>query len=424
MSLLAGHDTKPAFFVVLPTPRDFSALEFFSDLELHFHTDPGFSYPEPCPNFDLSSYLEGCRAFLKDNAHIRHILYSHDLAGLLAGILCDKFDLRGPSFESMFLCSHKYYSRQRQKEAIWNVGIDLEDASSYALVDRFPCYLKPASLVLTLFQKQIKDKEDLIYTLEQLRSELPKWSANYQEIFKSFVSHQDYPLAHKQCVVVEELVTDASQHCVEAWSDADGTPHLWAITDANYSSDGNMAIDNYSTPSSLPSKMQATIVQEAFDLARAHQLRSSFWNVELWVKGGKTIITEINGRSASVWENLYQRVYGCSLYRAMTQLAMGKEITNEQRPKTCSDSISTVGAQFHVVSYDVGRGKDFFNFKEAKKINKEIPLEVFITPGTEIRQTRSSGYWLARFECFADSYHSIQKEANAIRKALTSKTYP
>ena len=170
--------------VLLPTQRDREGLKNVGEnYKLHWLSDENFDYPYPKDEFDMVEYTEMCSQYIKNN-DINAILYSHDFANLVAGVLCERHNLPGPSLESIFLTTHKYYSRRNQPNTIWSDYIDLKTGEWGELSPTIPCYIKPASLMMTLHQHTIESVEQLDKNLSNLKIELPPLLRVCQKFFE------------------------------------------------------------------------------------------------------------------------------------------------------------------------------------------------------------------------------------------------
>ncbi len=402
--------------VILPTPRDTKGLQNADEnYEIHWMDDDNFDYPYPKENFDMVEYTERCSDYIEKN-DIDAVFYSHDLANLVCGVLCDRHNIPGPSLESMFISNHKYYSRRNQPNTIWSDYIDLETGKWGEMEPTFPCYIKPASLMMSLYQYTIETPEELEEALKKLREELPPLLEPYNNFFKQYVDLDKYPLADKNIIIVEELVEDANQHCVEGWFDLDGNPHIWAISDQIYYPGKQKSIDVYATPSVVSKELVKKMKSYAIEAVKRHGIDSGFWNVEIWRKGDWITATEVNGRAASVWHNLYKNTFDISLYNAILYLSCGEaEKCYNESPKAIDEK--RVGGQFHVITYGEGLAENFLDFEFIDSI-KDPEIEIFAPKGTLIKQTRTTGYWLARFHLYGSDFNEICKKADDLRKNM------
>ena len=432
-----GIQGKIEVLIVLPTQRDRLALR---DLEregegatkryhLHWVDDPEFLHYFMSPHFNLVTYLDRCSAYIQEHS-IQALFYSHDLGSLVAAVLAKKYGLAGPSIESMFLCNHKYYSRSKEVNPIWFDFIHLDSALTHKdawmkKIQTYPVYVKPPCLGGTILQFKVNSPDKMERALQISQVELPLWSVGYTEFFQREVDLTRYPLANQNIMMIEELVEGASQHCIEGYVDPEGVCHLWAVSDSTYYGDGSLAIDVYSTPSRLSKSLQKRAIEASFEVVQSHGIRSGFWNVELWIKGDRIIITEVNGRAASVWESFYQGAYGVSLYRAMMHLACNElEECRNLAPKSPLDPgfQARYAGQFHVVTFGEGLAKEFLDFEYVRSL-ADLDVALFVEEDTHVYQSRTSGFWLARFELFGDSYEEICIRADQLRGRMLKKPW-
>ncbi|WP_340104211.1 ATP-grasp domain-containing protein [Rhodohalobacter sp. 8-1] len=400
--------------VILPTLRDREGLKSLgNDYKIHWMEDKDFNYPYPGAEFDLVKYTEQCSRYIEEN-HIDGIIYTHDLANLVAGVLCDRHDILGPTLESMFLTNHKYYSRRKETSSIWSDYIDLDTGKWGELDPVYPCYIKPPTLTMTLYQYRVDSQKEMDDIVEKLRAELPPLLQVYNSFFERYVDLDKYPLATKNIMVVEQLVEDSEQHCIEGWFDSNGNPYFWAESDEIYYPGDRKSIDVYTTPSLLPQDVLDKLKEYSLEIVKNHKIDRGFWNVEIWRRGDWFTATEVNGRSASVWKDLYDGTYDVSLYKAMAYLCCGEDekCLKESSNKSVANK---VGGQFHVITYGEGKSEEFLVL-----INEieGTDIEVLAPEGTEIVQSGTSGYWLARFNLYGDSFNEIYHKAKEIREKL------
>lgn len=219
---------RKKILVILPIQRDKAALDFtvHSEEDIHFLEDPNFKYDAICTEFDVVAYTNRAIEYVQNN-NIQGILYSHDMASLIAALVAEKTGLIGPSLDSVFLACHKYYSRGKEDSPVAFQALNLNDAIPSEI--NYPCYVKAPCLMCSHLHFIVNNPEEMKIVVNIMKSELPKWGGMFIDFFKNFISENKYPLAHQPVVLVEELVTDYSQCAVEGWVDNQGEIHIWAI---------------------------------------------------------------------------------------------------------------------------------------------------------------------------------------------------
>ncbi len=417
---------KKNIMVVLPTAREEKYLKPIVKenprYNIEWMYDENFDYPFPEEEFSLVDYTEKCSEFIEEN-EVDGIYYSHDLANLVAGVLCDRHDIYGPTLESMFLTNHKYYSRDNQPNAPWFDYIDLDTGEWGEKEPTFPCYIKPTSLTMTLHQHRIDSQEELEEKLDEFRDDLTEKMALYREFFDEYVDTDKYPVASENIMVVEEEITDFDQFCVEGWIGEDGEPRVWAVTDHIYYPGKEKSIDVYATPTNLSDEEEKELIDYAKRAVKEHGIDAGFWNVEIFrVKnweGDNLTATEVNGRAASVWYDLYYNTYDSDLAKAMLHLYAGEpEKCDEEAPDY--HNFERSGGQFHVITYGEGKAEELLDFDYIESID-EPEIEVFYPRGSVVKQRETTGVWLARFELFGDDIVELCKKADEMRDNMLKK---
>lgn len=374
--------------IPLPVPRDEDVLQKNTHFEYHFLSDSNYKVLKPSPQFNILRYIQECKRYIEKN-EIQGILYTHDVNALVAAALHEECDLIGPSVKSMFLSTHKYYSRPLERKPISFQMMDLWSDDCEKL--HYPCYVKSPCLAGSFYQYWVHSPKQMKWALQLLRKKLPQVQKLFYDFFSHYVDISKYPLCNKEILLVEEIMVDAQQYCVEGWVDNYGDIHTWAVTDHFYYPGKQMIFDHFSTPSRESANEQKKLITFANEIVDKHGIRNGFWNVEIWEKGDQYWITEVNGRAAASWYNLYDKAHGQDLYQAMSNLALGKKVDFQKKQK------GKIGIQFPVITSKEGLARDLFDFEYAKTVSG---LRIFVQEDSSIHQTHNSGIPLARFDLF------------------------
>ena len=393
--------------VLIPCPsqRDRNALAGMSEHTFHL-LDAPLNPRTPSPELDLLAYTDRCREYVKAH-HIDAVFYSRDVADIVAAVLCEEFGFPGPSVESVFLCLHKYYGRQYESNPVRCDPIDLIDiADEHPAITRYPCYLKPPWLNLGILGFKLDSADDFHRALAIARREYPAWSPLYFPFFERYIDCEKFPLATRDIMLVEDFV-DGPQVTVEGWV-ANTQPALWAITDTN-TYPGTRIIDNFSLPSRHPAHMQELLARQAMEAVGNIGLDNGFFNIEFWCHDNAVTLTEVNGRAATCFYNLYRRCLGACIYEAGLRLAGGQSPPPPPRPT------AVVGGQFNLITFGEDLAENLFDFRRAQEVGE---LTIYVEPGQEIRPVSEFGVVLAQIDLFGPSYEAIHAEAEALRRRL------
>jgi len=388
--------------ITCPSPRDRHAIASLSGYNFHL-LDAKLNPRTPSPELNLLDYLDHCRDYIRTH-QIDAIYYSRDVADLVAAALCEEFGFPGPSVESVFLCIHKYYSRRSEPSPIRCEYIDLRDEQPR--ITAYPCYMKPPWLNLGILGFKLESPEDLEHALTIARRDYSAWSPLYYPFFRRYVDLKKYPLATRDIMLVEEFV-DGPQVTVEGWVYHD-EPYIWAITDTNTYA-GTRVIDNFSLPSRHPPHMQRLLAQRAQEAIHNVGLDNGFFNIEFWCHENAVTLTEINGRAATCFYNLYRHCLDACIYEAGLQLACGKN------PSVKLGETKSVGGQFNFITFAEDRADRLLDFARARTIPG---LTLYFSEADQVRQMSEFGIVLAQLDLFGPSYEAIHAEAEELRHSL------
>jgi hypothetical protein len=208
-------------------------------------------------------------------------------------------------------------------------------------------------------------------------------------------------------MLVEEFI-DGPQVTVEGWV-SDHRPHIWAITDTN-TYPGSRVIDNFSLPSRHSPRTQALLTERAIEAIGNVGLNNGFFNIEFWCHGDGVTLTEINGRAATCFYNLYRRCLGSCIYEAGLALATGQQLVLPSMSTT-----AVVGGQFNFITFAEDRAEHLLDFARAQAIPQ---LSLYVSPGDRVKQVSEFGTVLAQIDLFGRSYEEIHTEADRLRRLL------
>jgi hypothetical protein len=388
--------------ITCPSQRDRTAIADLSGYNFHL-IDAKLNSRSPSPELDLLEYVDRCRAYLR--AHqIDAVYYSRDVGDLVAAALCEEFGLPGPSVESVFLCIHKYYSRRSESAPIRCDYIDLHAENPQVSI--YPCYIKPPWLNLGILGFKLDSPDDLRRALAIARRDYGAWSPLYYPFFRRYVDHKKYPLATRDIMLVEEFI-DGPQVTVEGWVYRK-EPFIWAITDTNTYS-GTRVIDNFSLPSRHSKHIQHLLARRAKEAIRNVGLDNGFFNIEFWCHEDSVTLTEINGRAATCFYNLYRHCLDACVYEAGLQLACG------HNPSVELGAAKRVGGQFNFITFAEDRADRLLDFTRARAIPG---ITLYFSEQDQVKQMSEFGIVLAQLDLFGDSYDEIHAEAERLRRLL------
>jgi hypothetical protein len=168
-------------------------------------------------------------------------------------------------------------------------------------------------------------------------------------------------------------------------------------------------IDNFSLPSRHPAHIQRLLAQRAREAIHNVGLANGFFNIEFWCHEDAVTLTEINGRAATCFYNLYRHCLGSCVYEAGLQLAGGKN------PAVNLGTAKRVGGQFNFITFAEDRADRLLDFERARSIPG---ISLYFSETDPVRQMSEFGIVLAQLDLFGSRYEEIHTEAERLRRLL------
>lgn len=251
-------------------------------------------------------------------------------ACMLAGIVAETFGFPFPSFESLFLCQHKYYSRLRQREAApeatprFHVVDTSRDPLPSEIPMPFPVFVKPVKSYLSILARRLETFADLSRAV----AEAPRRLAPVARMFDALVDASSLDRRFRDVPASALLLEEAlSGHQVTLDGYAyQGQVVPLGVVDSLFFP-GTLSFERFEYPSRLPPGVQERMARIAERVIRHTGLDRTFFNIEFFYRreDDSIWIIEINGRMASQFAPLYRMLDGIDLYTMQLDMLLGKD---------------------------------------------------------------------------------------------------
>jgi quercetin dioxygenase-like cupin family protein len=391
--------------VVCPDDYDRAMFGLVAGHEFHFLPETP-NHWQPDPAFDPVAYFERALAYAREHA-VDAVLSTHDLGDLIAALVARELGLTGPDPEAVFLGLHKFYGRQREASPVRCEAIPLFGPVPSI---SYPAFFKAPCLKLGLLAYKLEDHNHLQAALANARREYPAWARQYHPLFERAIDVKRYPLAVQNVMLVEEFV-EGCQATVEGWVH-NGRPSIAAIVDTNNRPESTV-IDSFSLPSRLSYDVQQAMKAHAVEAVRRLGFDNGFFNVELWHTSRGIVTTEVNGRAAVCFNELYELAMGWSIFAAVTELACGRSPVAPPAPQR-------VAGQFNLTTLAEGDADALMDYTAAS----DVPgLSILRPRHSQIRQTSQFGVVLAQLEISGRTYDEIHGRAEQVRRRLLREPF-
>jgi len=293
--------------VLCPQERDLVAIHA-AGLEERYRVHYEGADLDQLESFEPEPFLEACEEIPADG-----VIGTKDLSALLAAIVAARRGLPGPSTHALLALQHKPTSREVQRL------VAPESTPNFCVLNgELPCeppfFAKPVVGRLSQNAHRIDDLAEL----EGLH-EADRYTDRYAQI--AAIAGGDPAKAHG--FVGEELLSGA-EVTLEGYVYGDKVTTIGVTDSVKY--EGTFSFERFDYPSSLPESRQAELAGIADSVLPALGFDGGFFNVEFFVPDeGPAQIIEVNGRIASQFAPLVQRLHGRSTYDALFALACGED---------------------------------------------------------------------------------------------------
>ncbi|HET7853592.1 MAG TPA: ATP-grasp domain-containing protein [Candidatus Methylomirabilis sp.] len=325
-------ETRERILVVCPTPRDrahFSRPEIRQAHDLEFW---GTDEETHEPGFDGLRFLnETIRAVAGRRSAYRAVVGIDDFpACLMAALIAEAIGLPSPSFESLFLCQHKYYSRLLQREAApdatptFHLLNPSRDPRPSDIPMALPVFVKPVKSYLSILARRIDTFPDLCRTVDEARLRLAVIAEMLNRFVEASRLDERFRKIPGSALLVEELLS-GHQVTLDGYV-YEGQVVPLGVVDSFFYQNG-VSFERFEYPSRIPAGVQDRMARIAEQCIERIGLDRTFFNAEFFYRPEDDAVRliEINGRMASQFAPLYRMIHGIDTYAMQLDLALGRD---------------------------------------------------------------------------------------------------
>lgn len=266
-------------------------------------------------------------------------------------MLCDEWNLTGPTLESVLRCEHKSWSRRLQAEVVPELTprfqeVDPYDEDEIASIELgYPYWLKPIKSFAGHLGFRIDGAGDLERALARIQRGLPRFSEPFQWV----LDHGDLPdevsRRGARLCVAEELI--GGWQCTVEGVVLQGDVHVHGVIDS-HTVPGMSVFDRFEYPSELPDEVKDRMREASAAIINRIGYDNRAFNIEyFWDESSGDIkLLEINPRISQSHSYLFHAVDGVSNHAVVVSAALG-----EVRPWPRGDGQHSVAGKFFIRSY-------------------------------------------------------------------------
>ena len=387
------RNARESVLVICPTARDrihFARPEIQGRYALEFR---GTDEATHQPGFDALSFLtDAIQDISGRRADFQGVVGIDDFpACMLAAIVAETFGFAFPSFESLFLCQHKYYSRLRQRDAAPKATpnfhlVDLSQALDPShLPIAFPVFVKPVKSYLSILARRLENFQDLARAIAEAPVRLGPVAKMFDALVGVSTLDRRYRTVPASALLLEGPLT-GHQVTLDGYA-YQGRVVLLGVVDSVFFP-GTLSFARFEYPSRLPPRVQERMGRIAERVVASVGLDRTFFNIEFFYRqeDDSIRIIEINGRMASQFAPLYRMLHGIDMYAMQLDMVLGRDPGGREvwSPDRTSDGVA---ASFVMRRFEDGVVARVPSSEERRRFDERFPdafVEILVQEGERL----------------------------------------
>jgi hypothetical protein len=415
------RDPGERLLVICPTSRDrthFARPEIQGKYALELRGTDEATHE---PGFDALRFLaETIHEIRSRRADFRGVVGIDDFpACMLAALVAETFGFPFPSFESLFLCHHKYYSRLRQREAAPEATprfhvVDLSRPLAPSDVPLpFPLFVKPIKSYLSILARRLETFQDLVRALAEAPLRLGPVASMFDALVGVSSLDGRYRAVPASALLLEELLA-GHQVTLDGYAYQSQVVLLGVVDSVFFP--GTLSFARFEYPSRLPPRVQERMGHIAERVIRHIGLDRTFFNIEFFYRqeDDSIWIIEINGRMASQFAPLYRMLHGIDMYAMQLDMVLGKEPGGREvwSPGRKADGVS---ASFVLRQFEDGQVTRVPSPEDLRRFGERFPeafVEILVKEGERLSDELQDdeSYRYALVDLCAGDWEELQRK--------------
>ena len=244
-------------------------------------------------------------------------------------VLCERFNVPGPSLESVIKSEHKYWSRLEQKKVIPDnipsfVKFNpFDDNPLEQIPFDYPFWIKPIKSTASQLGFRINNKKDFKKAIENLREHIGLFKPFDQMLDMVQLPPEVENVNSSHCLA--EKIISGYQCTLEGYV-FNGNVQTYGIIDS-IREPNRTTFARYQYPSGLPKRVRDEMSRISEKVMTQIGFDNSAFNLEFFwnKKHDKIWFLEINTRIPQSHSDLFQKVDGVSNHEIMLDVALGQD---------------------------------------------------------------------------------------------------
>ena len=329
--------------------------------------------------YDIKHLINLCQQRIDEHGRIDAVASYYDFPGnILVPIIADKYQVPGPSLESIIKCDHKFWSRLEQDKVIkehipYFKVFNPFDEEAYDKIGIIPPFwIKPIKSFRSYLAFRINGEAQFYEVMPEVRENIDFITRPFTELMSLYGMPEEFSNMEETCIA-ESLIT--GHQCTLEGYVIDGKVVSYGVVDS-IREGGRPSFSRYEYPSALPQEIQFRMSDVARRIITQIGLDNYPFNIEFFYDqtADEVYLLEINPRISQAHTDIFEKVHGISHLSIMLNLALG------QKPRTLGyEGEFNKAGNFMLRTYEPGTIKMIPSAGEINILKKFIPgLEVII----------------------------------------------
>ena len=255
--------------------------------------------------------------------------YTDFPVSVIVPILCERFNVPGPSLESVIKCEHKYWSRLEQKKIIpehipgFIKFNPFDDNPLEQIPFDYPFWVKPVKSTGSQLGFRINNKKHFNRAIKILRENIGLFKP-FDQLLDMIELPPEVADVNSSHCVAEQIIS--GRQCTLEGYVFNGNVQTYGIIDS-IREPNRTTFARYQYPSGLPQSVRDDMSGISEKVMHQVGFDNSAFNLEFFwnKKEDKIWFLEINTRIPQSHSDLFQKVDGVSNHQIMLDVALGQD---------------------------------------------------------------------------------------------------
>ncbi len=376
------------------------------------------------PEYDIEQLITLCHQRIAENGKIDAVVTYYDFPGsILVPVIAEKYQVPGPSLDSIMKCENKYWSRMEQDKVISEhiplfKAFDPFDDKAYEKLSILPPFwIKPIKSFRSFLAYRINGEAQFYECLKEIQKHIDFISKPFNDFMRLFNMPEEFTDINETCIA--ESTIGGHQCTLEGYV-YNGRVVSYGLVDSIRETD-RPSFSRYEYPSSLPQEIQFRMADITRRVIRQFGMDNCAFNAEYFYNqtSDEVYLLEINPRISQAHGDIFEKVHGVSHHSIMLDLALG------QKPKTLTyDGEFNKAANFMLRTFEPGFIKKVPSqetIETLKNFISGLDIKLRVSAGTHLKELQgqdSYSFELANIYIGGRDQHELVEKYERVVKNL------